>query len=106
MSGYEYNDCTSALSVNGNEKARFPCDRNGTRRGNIVTWQTLVHINKMDNVSVKVEHDKDVFRSQHTLHHIIAISTVSNPYFRCTDKQRLSLIGEMKAKKVKKGEEL
>ena len=41
-----------------------------------------------------------------TLHHIIATSTVSNDYFRCTDKQRLSLIGEMKAKKVKKGEDL
>ena len=63
MSGYEYNDCTSALSVNGKERARFPCDSKGTRRGNIVTWQTLVHINEMDKVSVKVEHDKDVFRS-------------------------------------------
>ena len=103
MSGYEYNNCTSALSVNGNEKARFPCDfRNSTRRGNIVTWQTLVYLNKMDKVSVKVE-EKDVFRSYHTLYYIIATSTVSKIYFRCTDKQRLSLIGELKAKK---GEEL
>jgi len=87
VSGYEENNCTSALSVNGKEKARFPCDfRNGAGRGNIVTWQTLVYLNKMDKVSVKVE-EKDVFR--------------------CTDKQRLSLIGEMKAKKgAKKGEEL
>ena len=82
MSGYESNtDCTSALSVNGNERAKFPCDfRNGTGRGNIVTWQTLVYLNKMDKVSVKVE-EKDVFRSYHTLYYIIETSTVSKNIF-------------------------
>ena len=80
MSGYEYNNCTSALSVNGNEKARFPCDSEGTGRGNIVTWQTLVYLNETDNVSVKVK-EKDVFRSYHTLYYIIATSTVSKNIF-------------------------
>ena len=100
MSGYANNDCTSTLSVNDDERVRFPCDgTQDTRRGNIVTWQTLVHINKGDNVSVKVDHDSDVFRSHLTLHYTIATSSVSNHSFRCTDNQRLSLIGEMKAKR-------
>ena len=55
--------------MNGEEKARFPCDREGTGRGNIVTWQTLVHINEGDNVSVEVKHDSDVFRSHLTLYY-------------------------------------
>lgn len=75
------NSCASTLMVSKKE-IKFPCrgksDSKGPSRGNIVMWQTLQYIEKTDDVSVKVEAEKDVFR--------------------CTDSQPLSIIGEMKAK--------
>lgn len=63
-------------------------------------WQTLQYIEKTDDVSVKVEAEKDVFRSPRSLPYKFTTSPriIANHYFRCTDSQPLSIIGEMKAK--------